>query len=73
MDMTKDLTTLVKDLRPQPTTAAKQSPALKLTPTPPPHDAIARRAYELYEGSGCPPGRDVEFWLAAERELRDNR
>ena len=32
-------------------------------------DAIARRAYELYEARGGEPGRDLEDWLKAEREL----
>lgn len=36
-----------------------------------PHDEIALRARELYEKSGCQSGRDVEFWLEAERQLRD--
>jgi hypothetical protein len=30
---------------------------------------IQRRAYELWEQSGHPHGRDVEHWLAAEKEL----
>lgn len=30
---------------------------------------IASRAYELYAQSGYPPGREVEFWLEAERQL----
>lgn len=29
------------------------------------------RAYELWEQAGKPPGRDLEFWLRAERELND--
>lgn len=29
------------------------------------------RARELWEQSGCPPDRDVEFWLQAEREIED--
>ncbi|MFQ5428075.1 MAG: DUF2934 domain-containing protein [Thermodesulfobacteriota bacterium] len=33
------------------------------------HEKIARAAYELYEKSGCLPGRDEENWLAAEKEL----
>ena len=37
----------------------------------PAHDDIARRAYELYERSGYTPGREIEFWLEAERQLRD--
>jgi hypothetical protein len=32
-------------------------------------DAIARRAYEIYESRGRIDGRDVEDWLQAEREL----
>ena len=34
------------------------------------HSAIAARAYALFERSGHAHGRDVEFWLEAERELR---
>jgi hypothetical protein len=33
-------------------------------------DAIARRAYELYQARGFMDGSDVEDWLQAERELR---
>jgi hypothetical protein len=32
---------------------------------------IARRAFELYCDRGCEDGHDVEDWLNAERELRD--
>ena len=34
------------------------------------HDAIAIRAHELYAQSGYRPGREVEFWLEAERQLQ---
>jgi hypothetical protein len=37
----------------------------------PTHDEIAARAYELYEKSGFRGGRDVEFWVEAERQLRE--
>ena len=30
---------------------------------------IKRRAYEIYLGRGEEPGRDLEDWLQAEREL----
>lgn len=30
---------------------------------------IEKRAYELYLARGCGPGKEVEDWLAAEREL----
>jgi Protein of unknown function (DUF2934) len=36
----------------------------------PTHGAIAARARELYEKSGYAGGRDLEFWLEAERQLR---
>ena len=39
----------------------------------PTSDEIAQRARELYEKSGCPGGRDEEFWLDAERQLHDER
>lgn len=34
-----------------------------------PQQAVARRAYELWHDDGCPEGRALEYWLAAEREL----
>ena len=36
------------------------------------HEQIAVRAHELYERSGRQHGRDVEFWLEAERQLRED-
>ncbi|HTL67412.1 MAG TPA: host attachment protein [Lacunisphaera sp.] len=38
--------------------------------SPPSQDAVSRRAHELWERAGRPHGRAVEFWLAAENELR---
>ena len=35
----------------------------------PGHDRVARRAYELYQQRGGEPGRDLDDWLEAEREL----
>ena len=39
----------------------------------PTNEAIAKRAYELYQESGYQNGREVEFWLMAERELITER
>ena len=39
------------------------------TPSPS-HEEIAVRAHELYVQSGFQGGREVEFWLEAERELK---
>ena len=58
------MTTLGKEIR---TDSPVRAP-LKTTFRPT-HEAIAKRAYELFEDSGRPPGRDVEFWLKAEHEL----
>ena len=33
------------------------------------HDRIVRRAYELFDGKGQTPGRELDDWLQAEREL----
>jgi len=33
------------------------------------HDAIARRAFELFERDGCTDGNDVRHWLEAEKEF----
>ena len=35
----------------------------------PNHDAIRRRAYEIYLERGSLPGRKLEDWLQAEREF----
>jgi hypothetical protein len=44
------------------TTTEKRSPT---------HDEIAQRAQELYVKSGYASGRDEEFWLEAEKQLRE--
>lgn len=36
------------------------------------HEDIALRAHSLYEQSGYQSGREVEFWLEAERQLRED-
>jgi len=38
----------------------------------PTEDDIAIRAYELFIASGSQRGRDTEFWLEAERQLRED-
>ena len=37
----------------------------------PTHEQIKQRAYELFLECGCEHGRDLEHWLAAERELSE--
>ena len=36
-------------------------------------DRVSRRAYELYLSRGRADGRDFDDWLAAEREVTNNR
>jgi hypothetical protein len=36
-------------------------------------EAIARRAYEIWQERGCPPGDGQENWQAAEAELMQSR
>jgi hypothetical protein len=36
------------------------------------NEAIRTRAHELWEQHGRPSGRDEEFWLQAEAELREH-
>jgi hypothetical protein len=36
------------------------------------HEDIAVRAHALYVQSGYQGGREVEFWLEAERQLRED-
>jgi hypothetical protein len=37
----------------------------------PSQNRIRRRARQIWEENGRPSGRDEEFWLQAERELRE--
>jgi len=34
------------------------------------YDKIAQRAYELWEQSGQPQGKETEHWLQAEAEIK---
>jgi hypothetical protein len=40
-------------------------------PTPDSNEKIEKRAHQLWEAEGCPEGRELDFWLQAERELSD--
>ena len=39
----------------------------------PTRDAVALRAYALFQERGCEPGRDVDDWLRAEHEIEETR
>ena len=34
---------------------------------------VRARAYELWEQAGRPPERDLEFWLEAEKQFKEER
>lgn len=58
--------------------AAKAAPAAIRPPAPAGADGsveerIRQRAYELYEQEGCQEGRDQEYWLRAEAEIRGRK
>lgn len=57
--------------KPNPVASAPDT-APKAPPQPVTVDVgdIARRADDLYLARGCEPGRDVDDWMQAERELR---
>jgi hypothetical protein len=40
-----------------------------MQPTQPNREAVAALAHQLWEKNGRPAGRDVEFWLQAERSV----
>lgn len=43
------------------------------TPSPLTEEAITLRARKLWACAGSPAGRDLEFWLTAETELRQEQ
>ncbi|MBI2765518.1 MAG: DUF2934 domain-containing protein [Chloroflexi bacterium] len=60
-----------------PTTQPARAASASRVPEPPSGDhalaaeRVAVRAYEPYCARGCEDGRDVEDWMDAERQLRD--
>jgi hypothetical protein len=52
------------------TETRRRTTPVEKTPPLHPHDAIAKRADELYIQRGGEPGRDWEDWFGAERHLR---
>ncbi len=50
-------------------TESSKSTVVALVPRAPSHEAIATRAYEIWQESGGAHGNDQAHWLQAEREL----
>jgi hypothetical protein len=55
------------------TTASRAAKPVARKPALPTRQQIAGRAYEIYSNAGRQPGREVEFWLEAERQLLGGR
>jgi hypothetical protein len=54
--------------------AAEEDPQVAKGPNPrADEDRVRARAYEIWEGEGCPHGRDRDHWRQAEREMADRR
>ena len=60
------MTTQVKD---QASSERSRQPSNEMVGIASP-DVVAVRAYELFQERGREPGRDVDDWLRAERELQ---
>lgn len=51
------------------TTASSSAAASARLAARPDQEAIRLRAYQIWRENGCMPGRELENWLQAEREL----
>ena len=65
------MATVRKSPRAAPKSEARDTAAPQAAEIPP--DRIAARAYEIWQASGRPHGRDRDHWFQAERELRVSR
>jgi len=45
------------------------TPTLQISTNKPNSELVRRKAYELWEASGCPVGRAEEHWFKAEKLL----
>jgi hypothetical protein len=66
MKSTKKMTNSARAPATPPRAAKPIAPALPM----PASKEIAIRAYQIYANAGRPTGREVEFWLEAERQLQ---
>jgi hypothetical protein len=66
MKNTKKLTQSTKAVA----TAPRAAKPIASAPPVPANQEIAIRAYQIYASSGRQPGRELEFWLEAERQLQ---
>jgi hypothetical protein len=62
-----------KQIKPPVRIVSNRSPEAEAIPENVSPEHIAQRAYELYAAGGYEPGREVEHWLEAERQLKAER
>jgi hypothetical protein len=62
-----------KQIKPPVRIVSDRSPEAEAIPENVSPEHIAQRAYELYAAGGYEPGREVEHWLEAERQLKAER
>lgn len=58
--------------RPETRTSGSETTIVRDAQAPTP-EAIRARAFEIYVARGAAPGREVEDWIQAERDLRSRR
>jgi DUF2934 family protein len=59
----------VSQYNPAETSSSRPVPAGAKIAQSLPHHEIGKRAYEKWEAAGKPNGKDLKFWLEAQREL----
>lgn len=62
-------TSKMNQLNPLQTSSTIAVPARVKTAQPLSHHEIGTRAYQKWEAAGKPIGKDLKFWLEAQREL----
>ncbi len=63
---------MVKLSNEKPKTTKPQKREVRLAGRTATEDDVRVRAYQIFLARGAAPGRDLEDWLQAERELRGN-
>ncbi len=66
---------MASEQRRQASAGSKAQPATRATREDPAPDTarVAERAYEIWQQSGRPNGRDQDHWFQAEREVRGRK
>ena len=65
--LSRELTDAQQAIVDQPIPSQRHETAQFASGPSPDHEAISKRAYQLYEQEGCIDGRALDHWLEAER------